>query len=243
MSKLDEAWAIAEIEAFLRVTAQVDPNTKGSGVVYFGTVMRGPRTDADAQAHVVEMILDRVLPRWAADRPEKDKDYRWLRGQSSRAKAALVRRAELADKLGDDAPGMDAGKLHPWAWENGASYWRTGHYHQAVMQAAIRVNAETQAKLARTDVSETKLFNEAFSLDPPKESAARLRLAVDDGSDTYKNVHRGARSFAEGLYAAIRNPGMHQDVGEVTEHMALEQLAAFSVLARWIDQASVAGVR
>ena len=31
---------------------------------------------------------------------------------------------------------MDAANLHPWAWENGKSYWNTGHFHQAVMQAA-----------------------------------------------------------------------------------------------------------
>lgn len=31
------------------------------------------------------------------------------------------------------------------------------------MQTAIRINVETQAKLGRMDVSETALFNEAFS--------------------------------------------------------------------------------
>jgi hypothetical protein len=42
---------------------------------------------------------------------------------------------------------MDAGKLH---------------------QAAIRVNAETQAKVGRRDITETALFNQVFSLDEPK---------------------------------------------------------------------------
>lgn len=110
------------------------------------------------------------------------------------------------------------------------------------MQAAIRVNAETQAKLGRMDVSETALFNEAFSLDAPKEGKSRLRLAEDDGGDTYKSLHRGARSFAEGLYAAIRNPGMHQPERATDEHLALEQLAAFSLLARWVDQSQVISV-
>lgn len=236
VSKLDVEWSLGEIDAFLRVTAQTVPNT-GNGVVYFGTVMRGPRTEADERSHVVEQILDRALPRWDQGRPEKDKDYSWLRSQASRVRAALERRAELAERLGDSAPDMDAGQLHPWAWENGASYWRTGHFHQAVMQAAIRVNAETQAKLGRMDVSETALFNEAFSLEEPKPGKSRLRLARDDGGSTYKNLHRGARAFAEGLYAAIRNPGMHQPGDVKHEHLALEQLAAFSLLARWVDQA------
>jgi len=69
---------------------------------------------------------------------------------------------------------MDASRLHPWAWESGASFWRTGHFVQAVMQAAIRVNAETQAKVGRMDVSETDLFNQVFSLDQPKPGAPRL---------------------------------------------------------------------
>jgi hypothetical protein len=97
------------------------------------------------------------------------------------------------------------------------------------MQAAIRTNFETQTKVGRMDLSETALFDEAFSHDAPKEGAPRLRLAEDDGGKTYQNVHRGARAFAEGLYTAIRNPGMHTpppaDGGE--EQLALEQLAAF----------------
>ncbi len=107
------------------------------------------------------------------------------------------------------------------------------------MQAAIRINAETQAKLSRMEVSETDLFNQAFSLEPPKVGAPRLRLMEDDGGKTYQNLHRGARAFAEGLYAAIRNPGMHVPHGGGEEQLALEQLAAFSLLARWVDQADV----
>lgn len=240
VAKLDPEWAIEEIDAFLHVTTQVAPDM-GPGIAYLGTVMRGPETQASQRAHVVEQILDRALPGWAKDRPKKDDEFSWLRDQASRAKAALRRQAELAEKLGDNAPDMDAANLHPWAWENGRSYWNTGHYHQAVMQAAIRVNAETQAKLGRMGVSETALFNEAFSLDPPKAGVARLQLAPDDGGKTRQNLHRGARAFAEGLYTAIRNPGMHrpQESDGGDEQLALEQLAAFSLLARWVDQADV----
>lgn len=240
MARLDTEWAIAEIDKFLRVTDQVVPSSRG-GVAFIGTVMRGSHTEAAERAHVVEKILDRVLPSWSKSRPERDGKYAWLRDQASRAKAALQRETELAEKLGDDAPDMDAANLHPWAWENGSSYWNTGHFHQAVMQAAIRINAETQAKLGRMDVSETALFNEAFSLSAPKPGVPRLRLADESGGKTYGNLHRGARAFAEGLYAAIRNPGMHvpQESAGGEEQLALEQLAAFSLLARWVDEADV----
>jgi hypothetical protein len=87
VAKADPEWAITEIDAFLHVTAQVVPDT-GPGVVYFGTVMRGPRTDASARAHVVEQILDRTLPGWRKERPKDDADYSWLRDQASRAQPA-----------------------------------------------------------------------------------------------------------------------------------------------------------
>lgn len=233
---------MGEIDAFVYATDQVGYNNRpGSGVVRLGTHMRGSSTEASQRAHVVEQILDRVVPGWSKGRPTEDEKFRWLRDQASRGRAALERAAELAEKLGDDAPDMDAANLHAWAWESGASYWNSGHFHQAVMQAAIRVNFEAQSKLGRMDVSEVDLFNQAFSLEDPKPGAPRFRLAKNDGGKTYENLHRGARSFADGLYTAIRNPGMHKppasEGGE--EQVALEQLAAFSLLARWVDQAEV----
>lgn len=240
MAKLNKDWAVNEIDAFLSTTEQVEYDSSGE-VFMFGTHMRGTEMEASQRAHVVEQILDRATPAWSKGRPESDSDYSWLRDQAARAKAALQRSVELAENLGDDAPDMDAANLHPWAWENGRSYWNTGHFHQTVMQAAIRINAETQAKLGRMDVSETALFNEAFSLDSPKQGFHRLRLMKDDGGKTYQNIHRGARSFADGLYTAIRNPGMHQPSPQSggEEQLALEQLAAFSLLARWVDQSDV----
>ena len=134
--------------------------------------------------------------------------------------------------MGDGAPTLDAGRLHPWAWDSAAAYWRTGHFQTAVIQASIRINAEAQAKASRRDKSEGDLFKQLFSLDPPKPGMPRLRIMEDNGSKTYQSVHRGAMAFADRLYAAIRNPGSHQIVDEEDEQVALEQLAAFSVLAR-----------
>ncbi len=117
MSRLDLEWANAEIDKFLHVTAQVNPTRPGSGMVYFGTVMRGPRTEANERAFVVEKVLDQVLPgAWKQEQPAKDKDFSWLRSQASRGKTAMDRAEELTDRLGDGAPEMDAGSLHPWAW-------------------------------------------------------------------------------------------------------------------------------
>lgn len=64
---------------------------------------------------------------------------------------------------------------------------------------------------------------------------------IDDGSDTFRSLQRGAATFAEGCCAGIRNPNSHEDgLPELPQHEALEQLAAFSVLARWVDTATLA---
>ena len=76
-------------------------------------------------------------------------------------------------------------------------------------------------------------------MDPPKPGKSRLRRMTDDGSDTYKSVQRGAKAFAEGIYAGIRNPFNHEDPKDIDEQVALEYLAALSVLARWVDESTV----
>ncbi|MFD8580830.1 TIGR02391 family protein [Streptomyces virginiae] len=119
--------------------------------------------------------------------------------------------------------------------------WQSGHFREAVTAAARKVNAETQNKLGRKDASETRLFRQAFSQDDPKPGQPRLGLMDDDGSDTYRSLHRGASAFAEGFFAAIRNPNSHADgLPDLPQHEALEQVAALSVLARWVDGATVA---
>jgi hypothetical protein len=60
-----------------------------------------------------------------------------------------------------------------------------------------------------------------------------------DGSDTYKSVQRGAMALAEGIYTGIRNPFNHEDPRDIEEQIALEYLAALSVLARWVEESTV----
>jgi hypothetical protein len=170
----------------------------------------------------------------------ESRDLHNFKERFRRATGVLMAAAEDLQSI---TPEMDAGKLHSWVWESAAPLWRTKHFSQAVSQAAIRVNTETQAKVGRRDITETDLFNQVFSLDEPKIGAPRLRLMEDDGSKTYKSVHRGARSLAEGLYAGVRNPASHEILGDLDEQHALEQLAAFSLLARWVDAATVETAR
>jgi hypothetical protein len=84
----------------------------------------------------------------------------------------------------------------------------------------VKVNAETQNKLSVRDQSETALFQMAFSHDEPAAGKPRVRLPEDDGGKTALSVRRGMMVFAEGCYAAIRNPASHDPQEELSEQEA-----------------------
>jgi hypothetical protein len=233
---MNTEWAIGELDKFIHLTDQVpysSPNVIGSR-------SRGSDTEIAGQAQVVEKILARVIPTWRTQVPT-DKYHSWgqLREATTRAKAELVRDQEIRENLGENAPQLSAAELHAWVWSGASSLWQSGHFREAVDGAIKKLNAETQNKVGRRDVSETDLFNQSFSTDVPKPGKARLRRMNDDGSNTFKSVQRGAMALAEGIFAGIRNPLSHKADQELTEQEALEYLAALSVVARWVDDSEV----
>ncbi len=195
------------------------------------------------QAQIAEPVLDRVLPGWQVNLRRPGSLNRWSQHTEAchRAIAQLANEERLRRILGDSGPKINAGTLHPWIWDAARSLWQSGHYRQAVAQAAIRVNAELQDKIGRRDISEADLFIQAFSNDAPKEGAPRLRHIGDIDSRTDQSLRRGTRAFADGCYAAIRNPISHE-AGDLSEPEALENLAAFSILARWVERAVIVTV-
>lgn len=240
---MDTTWALDELANFLKLTELYRPSDP-PGVVSFSARLsnRGKQAEIVASAQVIEQILDRVLPNWRMDVPDNrnERVNRWCQHieAAQQAMSALQRHAEVQEKLGDNAPRLNAAHLHPWVWEGARSLWQSGHYREAVRAACAKINAETQNKLGRRDISETDLFNQAFSIDPPQPGKSRLRVMPNDDSPTFTSIHRGVRSFAEGCYAAIRNPISHTQ-GDLGEDEALEQIAALSVLARWVDDATL----
>lgn len=224
---IDVMWARTELTEFLKITELRRPPSTPNFIDGSGRMSNaGSKEEIIAKAHVAEQVLDRVLPGWRADIPDS-RVNRWNkhREAATRAIAALDRDAEVRERLGDDAPQLSAAVLHPWAWDGARSLWQSGHFREAVTAAARKVNAETQNKAGRRDVSETKLFQSVFSAEAPKPGQPRLRMMVEDGSDTFKSIHRGLSAFAEGCFAAIRNPNSHEDaLPELPEHEALEQL-------------------
>lgn len=242
MTGMNVEWAVAELDKFIQQTVLTNNSYVGNGVVSLSNKSSTAAADAEVaqQAQVVEKIFDRVIPGWRTD-IELRKSNRWTRHREAaiRAKAELERQEEVRKNLGDDAPELSAANLHPWVWDGASSLWHSGHFREAVEGAIRKLNAETQNKLGRRDVSETDLFNQAFSEQPAAAKNPRLHRMPDDGSKTFKSVQRGARMFAEGVFAGIRNPLAHEADREMPEQEALEYLAALSVLARWVDESTL----
>ena len=232
MSGFNAEWAISELARFIGQS-----EAKFDGYTFKTTE---PESAVVRQAQVVEQILDRVTPDWRKLRVNVSVKRWALHHEAAiRAKEQLLRQEEVRANFGDDAPETSASSLHPWIWSGAASLWRSGHFHSAVEAAAKKVNAEAQNKVGRRDLSETRLFQEAFTEKPAEAGKARLRRMTPDGGDTYKSVQRGAMALAEGIFAGIRNPLSHEAEQELDEQVALEYLAALSVLARWVDESSV----
>lgn len=245
MTIIDTDWAIKSLKEFIYSTDQVAYDNSGnSGVFFTGSHQRLPNAKVSELAYVAEQVLDRVLPEWRHENSDSEKargKQRWnhLREWAGRGVAALERQEELQNRLGDVAPSVSAGDFHLWIWDGAKSLWQSGHYREAVEAAIRKLNAETQNKLDRRDVSETNLFNQAFGDQAATVGKPRLHRTKDDGSQTFKSVQRGARSFAEGVFAGIRNPLAHEVDQEMPEQQALEYLAALSVLARWVDESTL----
>lgn len=236
-------WALEQLDDFIKgTTVTYVPSPPGSiGFHSYKTAI--PEDEIVKRAQVVEQILERVVPGWPSEIKKKNRQKWSVHYEASiRAREALLRANEVRKNLGEDAPDLSAAELHPWTWGGARSLWQSGHYREAVEGAIKKLNAETQNKVGRRDVSETDLFKQAFSMDEPKPGKLRLRRMKDDGGDTYKSVQRGAMTFAEGVFAGIRNPLSHEDDQELSEQEALEYLAALSVLARWVDGSTAEGV-
>jgi hypothetical protein len=197
-----------------------------------------------AQAQVVDQILDRVVPQWkehkpadpTAGKPKWRHHRRWV----EQAIAALERQEEVDAHLGSQAPQIAVDQFHPWVWESAKIAWEAGSYGDGVRAAARAISAKARQKLGRRDLGEWKLLTQAFDTKAPAPGHPRFRLTPDDGSDTFVSLHQGAAALARGLYQAVRNPANHEDAdSELEEHRAVEALAAFSMLARFVDEADI----
>lgn len=111
--------------------------------------------------------------------------------------------------------------------------WNHGQYRQAVANAAAMLNRYTQDRLDVQDISDSDLMAQAFSDKKPQSGRPRLRCPGNPESETVKSMQKGAQLVAMGAMMAIRNPAVHW-TRNGNPASAAEQLAALSVIARWV---------
>jgi len=171
---------------------------------------------------------------WSASDPAYWQNI--VRDRALRAIGVHELSAEARERMRPDSPDLVADRFHPWVWEAAAPLWAAGSTQEAVHAAARSVNARLQQKVGRRDRSEAALCREAFSLKDAAPGAPRLRFLGDRTSDTWRSRQQGGIDFGAGCFEGIRNPAAHEDDLDLNEQVALEQLAALSVLARWIEE-------
>lgn len=138
-------------------------------------------------------------------------------------------------------PLLSVGQLHPWVRDAAVNLWHGGHHGPAVHEASRAVEQQAQLKLGRHDLDGKDLYAKAFSTKAPLSGEPRLRLHGTDhakGPKAWTSAHEGAMHFGMGCAQGIRNPRAHPSE-DISEQEAVEQLAALSVLARWVEAATL----
>lgn len=252
---MDSKWAEEQLQSFIRMiehSADLERNRWLVGRETHAEGLQKAIIDSDEEIRTLEpavqIIMDAVdsdLRHYRQYDPDLPHDVTWgerwfpAREAALRALGLHTIGAEAKVRMRSDAPDLAADRFHTWVWAAAQPMWEAGSHREAVAAAARSVNARLQQKVAKHDISESKLCRAVFSMDPPKSDQPRLRFPGIRGSETWKSRQQGAAEFGAGCFQAIRNPLAHEHNFEISAQHALEQLAAFSVLARWIDECIV----
>lgn len=236
----DWDWLKATLDEFI---TKMQPREVPGPVIYREEPSCG-ETEAIRQGEIIKPILNRFKPGWA--RGGSGSHYQWRAhlDAAQELRAWIDVQHEVADRLatfGEQSPTISAAGMHPVVWDAAKAQWNLDQHGEAIYAVARAINSMLQKKLERRDVSEGDLIKQAFSDKAPEPGKARLRYPDIGDDQTSESMRQGVLQFGAGCFAAIRNPLAHRphDELELTEAEALESLAAFSLLARWIDRAQV----
>lgn len=237
---MDADKVLEELRTFIRLCDQNHEVWSSGGAATTHPTHR----ELQSQEPVVKRIIEAVdISLLGIVRSHARGGYEWdWRGWADAARKAVTlieRGDDIAQMLGPSGPRLSAADLHPKVWQVASAYWSSGHYDDAVEAAAKIVRTMARARLGKPNLKEANV-GDAFSTDDPKEGSPRFRFPGVDPEDTetWTAMHAGALHYAKGCFMALRNPRAHA-ILDTDEQVALEHLAAFSVLARWIDEADV----
>lgn len=128
--------------------------------------------------------------------------------------------------------------LHKTIWTAAAPHWTSHQCRVAVREAGEALNLHWKGELQRTDVDDTVFWGQTLAMEPPAVGVPRLRWPGADSDKTTKSMREGLMGLAKGLNLAVRNVATHTRK-ELTEQEGMEQLGAYSHLARLLDKCTV----
>ena len=187
---------------------------------------------------LIQSISKRIIPDSYLNTFKLD-EYNWIINVTAEAEE-LIRMINLmtTDKeiLGSESPALAVRGLHPWIREAAMNLWDNGHYKQAVENAWNNLVRHTQNKTGSKSTG-TKLYSNLFKGNS-KDDRPLGFPEISQETEDWKSAHQGAHHYGMGCALRIRNLTAHT-TDKLDEQKALEYLAALSVLARWVDEATV----
>lgn len=156
---------------------------------------------------------------------------------------AMVAEAEAARD--SDLPGFAPSQLHPLIWAAAADHWTTHRHRVAVREAAEALTLEWRARLGRTDGEDTVFWQQSLSPGEPEPGRPKIVWPGDSANKTTRSMRGGLEPLAKalnglatGLNLTVRNVTTHT-LNELSEQEGMERLAAYSYLARMLDQCDI----
>jgi hypothetical protein len=142
-------------------------------------------------------------------------------------------------------PSFAPAQLHPVIWTGAAAHWTAHQYRVAVREAAEGLTVHWKQKLGRNDVDDTVFWQQTLSPGVAMSGKPKLTWPGDAEDKTSKSMRGGLEPLAKslnglatGLNLTIRNVTTHTR-DELNEQEAMERLAAYSYLARLLDQCTI----
>ena len=156
---------------------------------------------------------------------------------------AMLDEAEAATET--DLPAFAPAQMHDLIWGAAAAHWTSHQYRVAVREAAEALTLDWKARLGRQDAGDTEFWQQTLSPGAPEPNRPRLIWPGDPDHKTTKSVRGGLQplatalnGLATGLNLTVRNVTTHTRA-ELSEQEAMEQLAAYSYLARLLDRCEI----
>lgn len=146
--------------------------------------------------------------------------------------------AEASATTESGLPAFAPSQLHPTIWAAAADHWTTHQYRVAVREAAEALTQDWKVRLGRNDVDDTVFWQQSLSPGDPTDGAPKVAWRGDHGDKTVKSMRGGLNQLATGLNLTVRNIATHTRE-EFSEQEAMERLAAYSHLARLLDQCEI----